>query len=324
MSQNPNVPGRQCPLAYRTQACRLATLEPLKAETFYVVGGLYGNRSALAAILRLRRREARAGLPLPRLVFNGDFHWFDADPNAFARLQRVVDRHDAVLGNVEMELLDPQPGAGCGCAYPDFVDDATVQRSNAIIERLRTAARQADRRHGSLQNLHTRPKMLRLKVDSASIGIVHGDPDSLAGWGLAIERMPPSGQTHPELDHWFHETQVDILACTHTCTAYLQSLVAADRPRAVINNGAAGMPNFRDDPRGVITRISRHPSPDARLYGTRIGGIHCDALGVEWSRSRWLEAFFDRIWAADSPASRSYRERILCGPDHDLERACRA
>lgn len=323
MSPNPNIPGRQCPLAYRTQPGRLATLEPLKAETFYVIGGLYGNRSALAAILRLRRREARAGLPLPRLVFNGDFHWFDADPDAFARLQRVVDRHDALLGNVEMELLDPQPGAGCGCAYPDFVDDATVQRSNAIIERLRTAARQADQRHGSLQNLHTRPQMLRLKVGSVSIGVVHGDPDSLAGWGLAIEHMPLSGQPHPELDRWFYETQVDILACTHTCTAYLQPLVAADRPRAVINNGAAGMPNFRADPRGVITRISRHPCPEARLYGTRIGGIHCDALGVEWSRSRWLEAFFDRLWAADSPASQSYRERILRGPDHDLERACR-
>lgn len=323
MTPDPDAPGRQCPLAYRTRAGDLATLAPLEAETFYVIGGLYGNRAALAAILRLSRREARAGLPLPRLVFNGDFHWFDADPEAFTRLQRVIERHRAILGNVEMELLDPQPGAGCGCAYPYFVDNATVQRSNAIIERLRDAARQADRHHGSLQRLRTCPKMLRLQVDDTAIGVVHGDPDSLAGWGLAIEHLPPPGQTRPELDRWFQEAQVDILACTHTCTAYLQPLVGTGRPRAVINNGAAGMPNFRADPRGVITRISRHPPPEARLYGTRIGGVHCDALGIEWSRSRWLEAFFDRVWPPGSPASCSYRERILHGPAHDLERARR-
>jgi hypothetical protein len=44
-------------------------------------------------------------------------------------------------GNVETELSDPVDGAGCGCAYPDWVDEGTVARSNRIIERLRAAAR---------------------------------------------------------------------------------------------------------------------------------------------------------------------------------------
>ena len=45
-------------------------------EVLYVVGGLYGNESALLEILRLF--DAEQGRK--RLVFNGDFHWFDADP----------------------------------------------------------------------------------------------------------------------------------------------------------------------------------------------------------------------------------------------------
>ena len=39
-----------------------------------------------------------------RLVFNGDFHWFDADPAAFARVQQQVLEHEALRGNVETEL----------------------------------------------------------------------------------------------------------------------------------------------------------------------------------------------------------------------------
>jgi hypothetical protein len=53
-----------------------------------------------------------------RLVFNGDFHWFDADPAVFDRIQRGVLAHQALRGNVETEIAEaaPQDDAGWGFA----------------------------------------------------------------------------------------------------------------------------------------------------------------------------------------------------------------
>jgi hypothetical protein len=52
-----------------------------------------------------------------RLVFNGDFHWFDADPEVFARVQATVLAHEALRGNVETELARlGDIDAGCVCA----------------------------------------------------------------------------------------------------------------------------------------------------------------------------------------------------------------
>ena len=45
--------------------------------------------------------------PGARLVLNGDFHWFDAEPGAFATLQALAARHVLLAGNVEAELGDP-------------------------------------------------------------------------------------------------------------------------------------------------------------------------------------------------------------------------
>ncbi len=86
------------------------------AETLYVVGGLYGNLAALTAIEKLAAKE-RA--PVTQ-VFNGDFHWFDADPDWFAAIEHGVAPHRALRGNVETEIARAADiGAGCGCAYPE-------------------------------------------------------------------------------------------------------------------------------------------------------------------------------------------------------------
>ena len=45
-----NAPGRACPLSYRYGATALARCREQDADTLYVIGGLYGNRPALAAI----------------------------------------------------------------------------------------------------------------------------------------------------------------------------------------------------------------------------------------------------------------------------------
>lgn len=82
------------------------------------------------------------------------------------------------------------------------------------------------------------------------------------------------------------------------------------------------MPNFRGDPRVLITRVGVRPSPVAALYGCRIDGVHCDALALDWDRAAWMKTF-ERLWPRGSAAWRSYRHRILRGPDHSIEDADR-
>jgi len=143
-----HMPGRTCPLHYRYRPDVFASPPPALFEDIdilYVVGGLYGNELALDRVLELFESERGR----KRLVFNGDFHWFDVDPPTFARIQRGVLSHTALRGNVETELANETPAAadaGCGCGYPQWVDDETVARSNRIVRSLRRATTAAQRR----------------------------------------------------------------------------------------------------------------------------------------------------------------------------------
>ena len=182
-----NCPGRTCPLAYRYQPEALAQPAQLEADTLYVVGGLYGNPAALQAVLERAGREP--GAP-PAIVFNGDFHWLDVDPEDFRTIGEAVLAHHATKGNVEAELAfdGSAQDAGCGCAYPDYVGDDVVERSNQIIGRLRATAARFPELVGRLGTL---PRYLTASVGGQRVGILHGDPESLAGWRLALEAMEP-------------------------------------------------------------------------------------------------------------------------------------
>lgn len=50
-------PGRSCPLHYRYHPSALAEIPEQSADTLYVVGGLYGNQPALAALTLLAAQE---------------------------------------------------------------------------------------------------------------------------------------------------------------------------------------------------------------------------------------------------------------------------
>ncbi|WP_290651216.1 metallophosphoesterase [Aquisalimonas sp.] len=305
-------PGRHCPLRYRTQPEDLDTPAQITADTLYVVGGLYGNPWALRALHAVAEAESRAGLPAPTLVFNGDFNWFNAEDSAFHAINTAVMQYEATQGNVEAELSEPAADAGCGCAYPQWIDSATVASSNAIMTRLQDTASKEPQICRALGAL---PRTLTASVGEQRIGIVHGDPDSLAGWNLAVESMPPPGTTTEQIAHWFRAARVDIIASTHTCLAFMQDFRIDGARRLVINNGAAGMPNFRGDRRGVITRISRFPTTAESLYGTTLGPVYCDAVGVHWACPQW-DAWFTAIWPEGSPAARSYIGRLRSGPAH--------
>ena len=308
-----NAAGRMCPVDYRYPPAALARKADFVASTLYIVGGLYGNLAALDALEHLAASE-----PAPAaMVFNGDYHWFDAEPDWFAEVERRVADHRALRGNVETEIARHDDiGAGCGCAYPESVDDGVVQRSNEILADLkRTAATMPAAR----ERLAQLPMHLVAQVGSLRVGIVHGDAASLAGWAFAPDRLDA-----PEARGWLAEVQrqsrIDVFASTHTCLAALRDLTLARRRLTVINNGAAGMPNFAGTRFGLVSRISTLPSPHPTLYGLVRQDIHIDAIALDDDQPTFLARFLAR-WPDGSPAHVSYYRRIAEGPDYKVEQA---
>jgi hypothetical protein len=314
------TPGRACPLHYRYRPEVFASqaapaLRDL--EVLYVVGGLYGNTLALERVLELFDREPGR----KQLVFNGDFHWFDADPTEFERVQRGVLAHTALRGNVETELAvqvdDVEADPGCGCAYPDWVGDAVVERSNRILARLRQAATPAQR-----QALLALPMWQRADVAGLRLGIVHGDAQSLAGWGFAQEHLRDVAH-RDEIRRWLARAEVDAFACTHTCLPVFQGLRVAGGHCWIFNNGAAGMPNFAGDAAGLLTRIAVSPyQGPARRLGLRVGEVFAEAVAIEFDAAAWQRRFLQQ-WPPGSDAHASYFNRIACGPAYRLDEAVR-
>ena len=308
-------PGRSCPLAYRYRPGDMAVPPSLRCEVLYVVGGLYGNEAALDEVLAMFDDERGD----KRLVFNGDFNWFDTGADAFRRINERVLAHAATRGNVETEIAGDDPSAGCGCAYPDAVDQETVDRSNRIGARLGATAR---RFPALLDRLRALPMWLRVDVGDTRVAVVHGDADSLAGWGFAHDALADPAR-QGRVERWFDAAAVDVFACTHTCLPVLQRSTdpVHGAGRIVVNNGAAGMPNFRHTRHGVLTRIAVRPfEGGARAYGASLGSVFVDALRVDYDAERFAADFLAQ-WPAGSDAHRSYWQRIVDGPAFDLHDA---
>ncbi len=316
----PLAPGRSCPLHYRYEPSVFAVPAATQCEVLYVVGGLYGNEPALARVLELFARERGE----KRMVFNGDFHWFDVSDAAFAAINAAVLGFDATRGNVETELVDDcvdarvddLTDAGCGCAYPAWVGDDVVQRSNQIMARLRATAQRAPAAVRALQAL---PMWRRVDVGGRRIAVVHGDAESLAGWGFAAETLQHAAQRE-RARGWFDAAEVDVFACTHTCLPVFQTLPARGAPFAptVLNNGAAGMPNFAGAREGLLTRIATTPfdGPERR-FGIERGGLFMDGIAVAFDEPEWHARFLAQ-WPVGSAAHTSYWPRISTGVAHAL------
>jgi hypothetical protein len=302
-------PGRHCPRHYRYSPAVFSRAADLRSRSLYIAGGLYGNPFALEAVLSLAQREGAS------IAFNGDFNWFDAEPAEFARINETVLGHPALRGNVETEIAGEEAGAGCGCGYPEWVGDAEVGRSNEILARLRATARECPDLRTRLGAL---PMYLVAEVEGMRVGIVHGDAESLAGWSFSQEALRDRPERAAAL---LAATGMSIMACTHTCLPVMQDFNTPRGHALVVNNGAAGMPNFRGTRFGLATRIAAEPSSDA-LFGTRIGSVVVEAVPVAYDHDAWL-ARFDRLWPEGSPASLSYRARIVSGPGYDLDQAPR-
>jgi hypothetical protein len=305
-ADDPVLPGRVCPLRYRHGPGAIARAETRRTRTLYVVGGLYGNIPALDEVERMARTEATA----PTLCFNGDFNWFDVADDRFVEVNRRVLAHDATLGNVEAEFDSTQGDAGCGCAYPASVDATVVERSNFIHARLKATAR----RHPELlRRLSALPMLARYQVGSCRVGVVHGDAESLAGWRFDVQALDDPGQRH-WLRSMFDAAEVDLFASTHTCLPALRRVsTGTGRGAGVVNNGAAGMPNFAGDLSGLCTRIAGTPSPHPVLQEVQIAGAFVALLPLRFDAPRWQAEFLAQ-WPPGSAAWQSYFERISRGP----------
>lgn len=319
-----NAPGRTCPLHYRYDPCvfnQPPSPELADLDVLYVVGGLYGNVLALDAIESMFALESGN----KRLVFNGDFHWFDADPTMFSQIETGVGKHLAVRGNVETELASEDDEAGCGCAYPDWVEDGIVERSNLILQRLRGCMTT-----GVRQRLLSLGMWQVASVGHHRVGIVHGDAQSLAGWGFAQEHL--QDPAHQEtVANWFAAAQVDVFASTHTCLPVMQAikprvhsgLKSSHKPGWIINNGAAGMPNFEGNTAGLLTRIAKSPyDGPASMAHVQSDGLNIDLLAIEFDQVHWQEMFM-HVWPEGSHAQQSYWQRITKGPSYQPSQVIR-
>ena len=323
------LPGRSCPPSYRTRAEDLAEPASRSAETLYVVGGLYGSVAALDAVLdRVAREDAQVDV-----VFNGDFHYLDVAAARFRRIGESVAAHSATRGNVETELVAEDAAAGCGCAYPAYVPDAVVERSNAVMSRLRQTATALPDVVAPLVGL---PGHLVVEVGEVRVAAVHGDPEHLAGWRLALEALEPADEhvrswtgfqgaatTAGQVADWLDRADVQVLACTHTGLPYMQQSASHGRPGLVVNNGSAGLPSFAGLRAGVLTRISADLTPpEDALYGTELGSVRVDALPVGYDVVRHEQEFL-ADWPVGSAAHAGYARRLRQGTPLRLHQAAR-
>ena len=222
--------GRFCPVDYYFSGDEFTGAPLFSCKTLIVAGGMYGNPFAFEALRGLAQEE-----PDTKIILNGDMHWFDRTPEDFAENERRAENWLCLLGNVEAELRREEDcGAGCGCAYPPEVDDGAVERSNAMHAELKKTA---DTIPGMTEKLRSRAAAAVIGVNGVKVGVTHGDERSLGGWNCSLENLRNT-RRRGELAEWMSNAGLSVLAVTHTCAP----AAFAREGRAVINNGAAGMP----------------------------------------------------------------------------------
>ena len=301
-------PGRVTPPDYHLSLSIFKAEPALSCDTLIVAGGVYGNPFALDALDELVVQENGKLL----VVLNGDIHWFDKSAENFSAIEERIRPYLPLIGNVEAELRRVVDiGAGCGCSYPECTSDAAVSRSNNIHYVLSSALAQ---RFDLKALLEERLPAVVVNVGGKKVGISHGDEKLISGWGCSRESLQEVTR-QAELDCWMVETGVDILTTTHTCAPVAIKL----KNGIVINNGASGMPNFSGQKHGLIVRISINAFTEP-VFSAHYDDIFVEAIPLYYNHEGYL-AWFDQLWPALSPASLSYRDRIINGPDDSIENA---
>ena len=320
-----------CDISYRY---RPNTIGATKAEiatssTLYVIGGLYGSLYSLDAILDMAESEKEN----PQLIFNGDFNFFNCKEDDFIAVNNTVKLFTATKGNIEDVISKSKPDLfDCGCDYPSSVSTDYITRSNKIAERLYSTAQTNSQSEDVLQFLRELPMFRRIEMSSGHIiGILHGDAHNLSGWNFSYENLittniddpsssSPSSSSSSYLPlKWLDEAKCDVFACTHTCLPVM--IDYNNSSKAIVNNGSAGIPNFKGESFGVITRISEDVEtvPSWSLYSTIVSNcIRIDALAVRYNHKGFLNKQFLVNWPEGSPGYINYYDRIRFGTDINI------
>jgi hypothetical protein len=180
-----------------------------------------------------------------------------------------------------------------------------------VLQDVRAAASGAAR-----MRLAALPMHLVAAVGGLRVGIVHGDAAALAGWRFDAGALDDLAN-RSWLADIRAQAQIDVFASTHTCLAALRDFALPGGRLTVVNNGAAGMPNFSGSQFGLISRLATRPSRHVPVYGTSHDGIHIDALAIQYDAAAFLDRFLAR-WPAGSAAHASYIRRIIDGTDHAI------
>lgn len=270
-------------------------------DVLYSVGGVYGNIEAIKTVRDMAAREQGEVC----VVYNGDYHWLDGTADNFLEVERLLEGCIPLNGNVECELARAQDcGVGCGCSYPTTMSDAFVGRSNAIFGRMKESVAALP----EVRALGERAAWGVVEVGGVRVGVTHGDERSVSGWGCSVDNLHDP-ERQKELDRFFAERDIDILSTTHTCAAAAIALPHG----VVINNGSAGLPEYKGKLFGLVNRVSKSPHPDA-VYRSRFKDVFIEAVPVRYDQEAFV-SWFDSVWAEDSPAAQSYRPRAIAGPD---------
>src|SRR5436309_10314656 len=200
-----------------------------------VLGGVYANAEALAAVLAdTRRRDAEAVFCL------GDLGGFGAHPD---RVFPLLREHDVrvVRGNYDEAVA--AGAADCNCGYTDPRDNHYARLSYAYTV-ARTPA--ADRAW-----LATRPAQRRVQLGSHRILMCHGSPRRINEF--LWESTTPDGL----LRRLLADYSADVLLCTHTGLKWHRAL--DDGIAHAVNVGAVGRPENDGTPRVWYALLGAEP-----------------------------------------------------------------
>ncbi len=300
--------GRFCPPHYFYGPGELAKASEKYTDEIIVAGGIYGNLEALNTLRSFN-------LPSKNVVLGGDFNWFNISPDLFEEVNLKAMEFTTILGNVEMELVSPTDNVGCGCAYPESVPEIEVSNSNQIMTALQSTS---EKFITILDQLEQRPKYARFNIGSLRVLIVHGDTESLSGWSFSRESLPLVKESTQYTD-LLNRSNADVIACSHTCLPAIKLLTHAENTKLIINNGAAGMPNFKGELFGLATRFGTNPSNQYKsVWSTRIDDVFIDLIKIQYDQSRFMDQF-TRTWAPGSAAHTSYFGRLTSGTQIPLD-----
>jgi hypothetical protein len=295
-----SAPGRMCPVDYVYRPSVFDRAPEIEADVLYVVGGLYGNaRGAGGSCAGSARPRPWRRASCSTATSTG----LTPSPRGSPTIEQGVAGYLALRGNIETEIArTTDVGAGCGCAYPPEVDDATVRRSNEIQIALNGVASAATRaRLGGL------PMHLVARVGPQRIGIVHGDASR------SPDGASPTTRSTIRRAHLACDVRRASNASTCSprptpawrCCAIMRCRRAPHRRQQRLGRDGQLL-RARASARHAAFR-SALPAPP--LYGLVRDGVHIDAIALDFDRGAFLDRF-------PRPLAGKARRRTLLFPPH--------